>query len=173
MSLIENIHLGAGIPYWGAIVATTVGLRLMLIYPAIKGVQNAARMGALRPIMHKMTEAMAANPNQDDSRVKTKHQADLKQLFVTHKVDPLSSLMLPIIQLPIFITLFMGLREIPNFLPGVTTGGAFWFTDLSAADPYYIFPVLNAVSFLAMIELGADGFQTQQQTTFKWVRAWL
>ncbi len=28
---------------------------------------------------------------------------------------------------------------------------------------------MNAISFLAMIEMGADGIKTDQQDTFKWV----
>ena len=37
-----------------------------------------------------------------------------------------------------------------NF-PGLTTGGAAWFTDLTAADPTYIFPVITSLSFLVRI----------------------
>lgn len=32
-------------------------------------------------------------------------------------------------------------------------GGTLWFTDLTAADPTFIFPVVTAASFLAMIEV--------------------
>jgi hypothetical protein len=49
-------------------------------------------------------------------------------------------------------------------------GGALWFTDLAAADPYCIFPIITAGTFLVMIEVGADGMQQQtadQQAMFK------
>ena len=42
--------------------------------------------------------------------------------------------------------------------------------DLSIADPYCIFPVLNAVSFLFMIEMSAaDGEKSEQQQTMLWI----
>jgi len=44
-----------------------------------------------------------------------------------------------------------------------------WFTDLAAADSTMILPVMNAVSFLLMIELGADGMASSDQDKFKWV----
>ena len=44
-----------------------------------------------------------------------------------------------------------------------------WFTDLAAADSTMILPIANAVSFLLMIELGADGMASSDQDKFKWV----
>ena len=44
-----------------------------------------------------------------------------------------------------------------EYYPAMATGGASWFTDLTAADPTYAFPVITAFSFWLMIELGADG----------------
>lgn len=45
-----------------------------------------------------------------------------------------------------------------------------WFVDLTAPDSNLILPVMNAASFLVMVELGADGMGSGAQTqTFKWV----
>ena len=33
------------------------------------------------------------------------------------------------------------------------TGGAYWFTDLTTADPTYILPALTALTFMASIEV--------------------
>eukprot|EP01035_Chromulina_nebulosa_P017231 gene17231-22757_t len=52
------------------------------------------------------------------------------------------------------------IQSMGTYIPAIATGGAFWFVDLTVPDPYYIFPVLNALSFLAMIEIGADGMQS-------------
>lgn len=47
-------------------------------------------------------------------------------------------------------------------IPSLTEGGALWFTDLTAADPYFLLPALAGLSFLATIELGAaDGMEGQ------------
>ena len=49
-------------------------------------------------------------------------------------------------------------------MPSLAEGGALWFTDLTAADPYYVMPVLAGLSMLATVELGAmDGMQVGGQ----------
>lgn len=167
MNLIENVHIGLDIPYWGAIAGLTVALRVFLLPVAIKTVQNSARMAALRPDMQKVQDAFTKNPNQNDNAVRLKFQTEMKGLFKKHKVNPFQAMMMPFIQLPLFLTFFFGLQSMGEFFPAFCQGGTLWFTDLSAKDPYVILPLYNAVSFLLMIEMGADGVQTQDQTTFK------
>lgn len=170
MQAVEQIHLLVGIPYWEAIVIATVALRVIMLPLAITTVQNAARMSSLRPAMQAVKDRQARHPNGDDPSVRTLFEAETRQLFISHKVNPLKSLAMPIIQLPIFISLYFGLRDMGLYFPGYSTGGDFWFSDLTAADPYFIFPIVNALSFLVMIELGSDGIQTENQGMFKWVR---
>jgi membrane protein insertase Oxa1/YidC/SpoIIIJ len=54
MSLIENVHLLAGVPYWEAIVIATIGIRVCLFPVALKTIQGAARMACMRPEMQKV-----------------------------------------------------------------------------------------------------------------------
>ena len=171
MQVVEQIHLMGGIPYWESIIVVTVALRVVLLPLAITSVQNAARMGALRPAMQAVKDRQARHPNGDDPSVRPLFEAETKQLFISHKVNPLKSLAMPLIQLPIFISLYFALRDMGIYFPGYSTGGEYWFTDLTAADPHFIFPILNALSFLVMIELGSDGIQTENQGMFKWVRS--
>ncbi|CAE7853091.1 OXA1, partial [Symbiodinium microadriaticum] len=76
---------------------------------------------------------------------------------------------LPFIQLPIFVSLFFGIKQMGTYCPGFSSGGTAWFTDLAAADPYMVLPIINALSFLLMFEMNSDGFQTQDNDTFKMV----
>ena len=168
MAAIEHIHIVADVPYWEAIAAMTIILRFLMLPLAIKTMQNASRMAVLRPHMQKMQEAFTKDPHYEDMRVKVKYQNDIKALFVTHKVNPFRSMLMPLVQLPVFVTFFLALQAMGGVYPGLATGGDLWFVDLTAADPYYIFPVANALSFLVMLELGADGIETSQQETFKW-----
>ena len=168
MAAIEHIHIVADVPYWEAIAAMTIILRFLMLPLAIKTMQNAARMAVLRPHMQKMQDAFTKDPHYEDMRVKLKYQNDIKALFVTHKVNPFRSMLMPLVQLPVFVTFFLALQAMGGVYPGLATGGDLWFVDLTAADPYYIFPIANAVSFLFMLELGADGIETSQQETFKW-----
>lgn len=167
MSGIDLIHTFAGLPYWGAIVVATIGIRLFLLPVALKTVQGSARMAAMRPDMQKVQDRMAKDPNTGDMNVKMRYQKEMQALFVKHKVNPMRAMLWPLFQFPVFIALFMALREMGVYYPDFATGGALWFTDLSAPDALLILPIFNSLSFLAMIEMGADGVQMQQQQTFK------
>jgi YidC/Oxa1 family membrane protein insertase len=167
MDFIEGVHNFAELPYWGAIVATTIFLRVLMTPIALKTLQSSARMAHLRPALQKVQDAMTKDANASDNNTKVMYQKEMQALFLKYKVNPLRAVLWPFFQLPIFVSFFMALRGMGDCYPGLATGGAFWFTDLTAADSTYILPVINSLSFLAMLELGADGVQMKQQATFK------
>lgn len=163
--------------------------------------------------------------DMNDPASRTRLQREVLELYRHYKINPLSAFVLPFLQLPIFVSFFFGCRDVSvtvlqrrdlawgtaahnlnnvscvaeqmgqNF-PDLATGGAMWFTDLSAADPTYIFPVVTSLTFLVcedflahgcccgrfswteqlclfcsrvqlMLEIGADGIPAQQKTMFK------
>lgn len=167
MSGLDQLHTMAGIPYWGAIVAATIGIRILLLPVAIKTIQGSARMAIMRPDMQKVQDLMTSDPNAGEVQVKLKYQNEMKALFVKHKVNPARALLWPLFQFPIFISIFMGLKEMGQHYPDFATGGIWIFTNLAAADTSLILPIFNSLSFLAMVEMGADGIQVNQQKVFK------
>lgn len=97
-----------------------------------------------------------------------KHSMELRSLYKRSNCSPFRGLMMPIIQAPIFISFFLGIRKMAELpVESMKTGGFGWLTDLTAMDPYYILPVLSAASFLVTIELGTDGVSPQQQGQMK------
>jgi YidC/Oxa1 family membrane protein insertase len=138
-----------------------------LLPVAIKTIQGSARMAVMRPEMQKVQDMMTKDPNKDDQRVTLRYQNEMKALFIKHKVNPLRAVLWPLFQFPVFIAFFMALKEMGTYYPGFATGGAAWFTNLAAADPYLILPLFNSLSFLLMVEMGADGINAQQQKTFQ------
>jgi len=168
MTFIETVHNLVGVPYWEAIVIATIILRICLLPVAIKTIQSAARMAAVRPEMQKLQDVMNSDPNINDMSVKLRYQKEMQALFVKFKVNPLNALLMPLLQIPLFIAVFTGLRDMGNHFSGFETGGYLWFTNLSAADPYFILPILNSVTFLAMAELGFDGMDKKQTEQMKW-----
>jgi len=131
--------------------------------------QSDARMAVMRPDLVRILEAMKYDPAGHEMATKLRYQQEMVTLFKKYKVNPLHSLLMPLAQLPIFISFFIGLRDMGNHFPEFTTGGALWFVNLSVPDPYYILPVLNSLSFLVMVEIGAEGMETANKDTFKWV----
>lgn len=158
MRLIENIHLAADLPYWQTIVVTTIALRIILFPMAIYTIQNASRMPHAKPKIQKLQDEFTNHPDMaTDPNLQVEFRRKMTQLLQRENVNPVRGILSPLCQIPIFLSMFFGLKEIGNFLPGMTTGGVLWFTDLTATDAFMIFPVLNALSFLLMIEIGMDG----------------
>jgi YidC/Oxa1 family membrane protein insertase len=162
MMMIENAHHLTGLPYWETIIGITIVLRIMLLPIAIKSVLNGARMGALRPDMQKVQEAFKNDPHAGETSVKIKYQKEMQALFVKHKVNPFQAILMPMVQLPIFLSFYFALTKMGDYFPALKTGGAFWFYDLTAPDAFYILPIVNGISFLVMVEIGADGMQSQE-----------
>ena len=167
---IETLHLGWQIPYWEAIALTTIGLRCILLPLSIKTAQGSARMSKVRPLLQKINDAMKRDPKANNMATKQAYANQSKALMAQHKVNPFLSLAMPLVQLPVFMTFFFALQKMGGYYPGMETGGMLWFEDLTAADSTLILPIINAASFLIMVELGADGMGSGSQTeTFKWV----
>lgn len=170
MYFVDYVHTLIGIPYWEAIVLVTIMLRVMLLPVAIKTIRNAAAMAAIRPLSQQLQDNMLKDPNRDDPNVKLRYQKEMTELFIKNKINPIHFVMMPLIQIPLFLTFFMALRDMSEFYPGLSSGGILWFHDLTVADPYYILPFLNMLSFLYMIEIGADGMAADDNMNkVKWV----
>ena len=169
-AFIENLHLSWQIPYWEAIVLTTIGLRVCLLPLSIKTAQGSARMAKVRPLLQKVSDAMKRDPQASTVARRNAYAAQSKALLAQHKVNPLMSLAMPLVQLPVFMSFFFALQAMGGHFPGMESGGTLWFTDLTQPDSNLILPVMNAASFLVMVELGADGMGAGSNTqTFRWV----
>ena len=112
---------------------------------------------------------MKNDTNKGDPTQVAKYQNEMRAIYEKYGANPFKALLLPLMQLPLFISFFIALRGMGHNYPDYATGGVLWFTDLGAADPYYILPVFNALSFLAMIEIGADGMASSQAGQFKMI----
>jgi len=61
-------------------------------------------------------------------------------------------------QIPIFISLIWAIRRMLDNaadFEGLTTGGMAWFTELTAYDPTFAFPIATAVVNISAIQVGS------------------
>ncbi|WP_028456490.1 membrane protein insertase YidC [Chitinilyticum litopenaei] len=132
--LLDLIHGFVGNWGWAIVIVT------LLIKAAFYPLSNAsyrsmARMRKLAPRMEALKER-----HGDD---KMKFQQAVMEMYKTEKVNPLGGCLPILIQIPIFIAFYwmliaaVEMRQAPWEL---------WITDLSVKDPYYILPVIYAVS---------------------------
>eukprot|EP00041_Stephanoeca_diplocostata_P002240 m.24757 g.24757 ORF g.24757 m.24757 type:complete len:173 (-) comp13102_c0_seq6:753-1271(-) len=89
---------------------------------------------------------------------------NLQNLYKREGCSPMDSISGMFMQMPVFLAMFFALRELGQAeVPSMMSGGALWFSNLCAPDPYHVLPILSVGTMVLMIELGADGMQSAPQ----------
>ena len=144
-----------GAPWWLSIAILTVIVRSLLFPLTIKQVKSMRAMQDLKPEMDRLRAKYKDN--------RQKQQEELMKLYQERKVNPLGGCFPLLIQMPIFITMYYVIRSFDQTHPSFASGGILWFKDLTVADPFYILPVLSAVTMLAASEITAKNVDPQQR----------
>jgi len=139
--LLDKLHGVLG--NWGwSIVALVVLLKVAFYWLNAKAYASMARMKAINPRITEMRERLKDNPQE--------MQREMMRVYREEKVNPLGGCLPIAIQIPVFIALYWVL------LSSVEMRGApwiLWIHDLSARDPYFILPILMAVTSLVQTSL--------------------
>src|SRR5215212_7101100 len=154
-SSLEFFHYSWGIPWWLSIVVLTAIVRSLLFPLTIKQVKSMRAMQDLKPEMDKLRAKYKDN--------RQKQQEELMKLYQERRVNPLGGCLPLLIQMPIFITMYYVIRTFEETHPSFASGGILWFKDLTVADPYYILPILSALTMLAASEITAKNVDPQQR----------
>ena len=171
-TLLEFAHSTSGLPWWGAIAATTVAARALMLPVVAKQMKNTAAMAAARPEMLALQQWFKdaqASPGVDVRSGTQEYQQRLAAVWSKHDCHPVKSMAPLLLQAPLFIGFFSALRSLAEAgVPSLARGGAAWFNDLTIADPTYGLPLLSAGIFLLTVELNAaDGMQGQDPATMR------
>jgi len=167
---IEGINMFrdvTGMGYGVAIVGSTLTIRLVMFPLFVKLQQNTARLAHMQPemlVLRAKLESLGDNVDQD---TQVKYGLQMKGLFKKYGCNPLTSILPPLIQMPIFMGMFFGLRKMQdfdNFSGGLSNEGLFWFQDLTTYDPLYILPVVSACTMLASVEMNKDAMMANNPT---------
>lgn len=80
--------------------------------------------------------------------------AELLALYQKNNCNPMKIMMMPILQIPVFLSFFLAIRRMAAVpVESMKTGGLYWFTDLTLPDPYYALPFMACFSFMVTIEV--------------------
>lgn len=154
---LELLHVDVGLPWWGAIVTGTVLARILVFPLIVKGQREAAKLNNHMPQITALTTRMNEAKRSGNRFEFSKAYSDLTLYQKKYDVNPLRGFLVPLVQAPIFISFFVALRQMSYLpVPSMQTGGLWWFADLTAADPYYILPLVVTSSMWAVLELGAE-----------------
>ncbi len=155
--VLSKLH--ALIGNWGwAIIGLVVLLKIALFPLSNAQYKSAAKMRKFQPRLAQLKERYG-----DD---KQKFQQAMMELYKTEKINPVGGCLPIIPQIIIFMTLYWVLSEAVELRHAPWIG---WIHDLTARDPYFILPVLNAAIMIATQHLTpmAPGMDPMQQKMMK------
>jgi YidC/Oxa1 family membrane protein insertase len=139
--LLKSIHSFVG--NWGwSIVILTILIKLVFYPLNAKAGRSMAQMKVLAPKMEKLKQLYG------DDRQKM-NQA-MMELYRTEKINPLGGCLPILVQIPVFIALYWVLLASIELRHAPWIG---WIKDLSAPDPYFILPVVYAISMFVTTKL--------------------
>lgn len=144
LNTLEYIHVYSGLPWWASIMATVVGVRVLLLRWHVQSSDIMARMALVGDEMKPLQEKMRAAHAAGDSLAQAAHTQELRALYSAAGIKPLKMLAPIVIQGVLGYGMFRlinGLSQLP--VPGMEEGGMLWFTDLTVTDPFRILPIAS------------------------------
>lgn len=135
LELFYTISSSIGFPNYGvAIILMTVVIKAFLAPLTYKSVKSMKAMQDMQPKMKELQTKYKSDPQ--------KMNMELAKLYKEAGVNPLAGCLPMIIQMPFLIGVFYAISQFeyvqePSFL---------WLQNLANSDPYYILPVLSALT---------------------------
>lgn len=143
-----------GLPYGWLLVIFGVLVRVVLWPLNQKAMRSQMQLQRIQPEV----AAVQAKYKNDPQKL----QSEMMRVYREHGMSPFSSLSgcLPmLIPMPVFIALFFVFQNTIEF-----RGVPFlWFPDISVKDPYYIIPVLVALTTMLTSWISMRGIQSNEQ----------
>lgn len=128
---------------WGwTIVALTILIKLAFFPLSAAGYRSMAKMRVVTPKMQAIRERFKSDP--------VKMQQATMELYKTEKINPLGGCLPILVQMPVFFALYWVLQASVEMRGAPWIG---WIQDLTQPDPFYILPVIYAVSMFITTKL--------------------
>jgi YidC/Oxa1 family membrane protein insertase len=161
-AVLLYFHQNLGVAWWLSIVILTVIVRSLLFPLTVKQVKSMRAMQDLKPRMDRVRAQFKDNPQRQ--------REEMAKLYQDQGVNPLGGCLPILVQMPVFIGMFYVIRKFggtpgrtPPEYESFTHGGILWFQDLAHADPYYILPIISALTMLAATEITSKNVDPQQR----------
>ncbi len=139
--LMDQIHKVLG--NWGwTIIVLTVLIKLAFFPLSAASYRSMAKMKTVTPKMTSIRERFKNDPQ--------KMNQALMELYRTEKINPLGGCLPIVVQIPVFIALYWVLLASVEMRNAPWLG---WIHDLASPDPFYILPIVMAVSMFIQTKL--------------------
>jgi YidC/Oxa1 family membrane protein insertase len=154
---------------WGvAIILLTLLVRGVMFYPSLKSMVSMRRMQTKMAAMQPRLEALKKIYKDDAQKL----NAEMMKLYKEYGVNPLGGCLPMLLQIPIFFALY-GTLSAAFELRGANF---MWkWTDLTAGDPTYIFPIAMGISMFMQQKLAPTNTATmsEEQAQMQKMMLWM
>jgi YidC/Oxa1 family membrane protein insertase len=138
---------------WGwAIVAMTIIIKSAFYPLNHASARSMAKMKVVAPKMKALQEQYANDKQQ--------LQMKMMELYKTEKINPLGGCLPILVQIPVFIALYWVLLGAVELRHAPWFG---WIHDLSAPDPYFVLPIVYAITAYLQVKLSPTPIQDPVQ----------
>jgi YidC/Oxa1 family membrane protein insertase len=128
---------------WGvAVIVLTILIKLAFFPLSAASYRSMAKMRSAAPKMEKIKKLYG----DDRERL----HKEMMELYKTEKINPLGGCLPVLIQIPVFIALYWAILSSVEMRHAPFFG---WISDLSAADPYYVLPLIMGLSMIVQTRL--------------------
>lgn len=155
--LLEQIH--SYVANWGwSIVILTLIIKLVFFPLSAASYKSMARMKEVQPRLMNLREQFKGDPQ--------KLNRAMMDLYKQEKINPLGGCLPVVVQIPVFIALYwvllssVEMRNAPWIL---------WIKDLSVPDPYFILPIIMALSMFVQTRLNPTPPDPLQAKIMLWM----
>jgi YidC/Oxa1 family membrane protein insertase len=144
--------------YGWSIILLTILINITVSPLRHKSVVSMRKMQALQPQMKAIQDRYAGLKTTDPARQKM--NTEIMNLYREKGVNPASGCVPMVLQFPVLLAFYSMLSQSIE-LRGAQFG--WWITDLSQPDPYYIIPVLMAVTMFWQTKITPSTADPAQQ----------
>jgi len=138
MAVLVFLHLNLNLGYGWVLIVFGVGMRIVLFPLNHKAMKAQLRNMAVQPLVKEIQDKHKENPE--------KLQKEMMRLYKDHGFNPVAGCLPMLLPWPVLIALFFVFQNTIE-LRGVSF---LWLPDLSAKDPFYILPIMLALSMFVM-----------------------
>ncbi|XP_055926129.1 cytochrome c oxidase assembly protein COX18, mitochondrial-like [Argiope bruennichi] len=175
-NFLLDLHQSTGLPWWGLIMLTTLGIRTAIVFPlAVHQNQVIARLsnindeiGKLVPELNKEVNIAKVMYKWDETHAKKIFKRQLRQIHnkfvIRDNCHPFKTVLLSLFQVPLWIVFSISLRNltfmsqssnsVTDSLIALKNEGLLWFPDLTCPDMFVI-PILLLFVNLTLTEVHA------------------
>ncbi len=138
--------------YGVAIIILTFLIRLLFYPLSFKSYKSMKAMSKLQPKLKELQVKYKGKPELLNKAT--------MELYKKHKVNPFGGCLPVVIQIPVFFALY---NVLLNAIELRGAPFAFWITDLSVKDPYYILPIIMGLTMFLQQKLTPSTMDPKQQ----------